>query len=70
MLSGSEIIARNGLHSLVQSHYNHDKEEYQSVDNTERSDSQVTTVMLQTLIDKNNDETGCQIHKERRHTDC
>ena len=68
-LSGSEVIARNGLHSLVQSHYNHYDDKYQPVDNAESADSQIAAILFQSLIDKNYDEACRHIHQERGHAD-
>ena len=69
MLSGSEVITRNGLHSLVQSHYNHYDDKYQPVDNAESADSQIAAILFQSLIDKDYDEACRHIHQERRHAD-
>ena len=69
ILFGAEVIAGNGLHSLIQTHHNHNEEEYQTVDNTESSDSQIPSVLFQPFINKDDDKAGGKIHQEGSHTD-
>ena len=44
VLACAVVISRNGLHALVQPHYNHHEEEADAVHNAERSDGKVSVV--------------------------
>ena len=65
----SVVVARNGLHSHCDSHYNHHKQHLYSVQDAECPDRKISTIRQQTVIDKNHDTTCTYIHDKRRHTD-
>ena len=69
VLTGTEIVSGNGLHALIETHHNHDKQEYDTVYNTESANGKVTIIFFQSFVDKDDNEAGCQIHQKRRHTD-
>ena len=69
ILLGAEVIAGNGLHTLVQSHHNHDEEIYDAVNDTEGTDGQVTVIQFKAFIDQDDNKAGSHVHQERSHTD-
>ena len=66
---GSEVIARNGLHTLVESHNYHHHYKGQSVNNAISTDGQVAAMSLESLVNQNDDETGGGIHQEGGEAD-
>ena len=63
------VVSRNGLHSHGDTHYNHDKEHLDTVEDTECTDGHITSIVEQTVVDENHDVAGAHIHNEGRHAD-
>ena len=68
-LSGAEIVSCDRLHSLVESHDDHDEEEYDTVHDAVGSDRHVATVFFQSPVDQQDDKARAEVHQERRHPD-
>ena len=66
---GAEIISGYGLHPLVQPHHNHHKQENKTIDNTKRTDSKISAIFFQPLVNQDYDKTRRKVHQERSHTD-
>ncbi|MPM87580.1 hypothetical protein SDC9_134680 [bioreactor metagenome] len=62
---GSKIVACNRLHSLVDSHYNHDKKCSKPVNDTISAYSKVSTMLDKPLVKDNDYYTGYSIHQKR-----
>ncbi len=63
------VVSRNGLHSHSDTHYNHDKEHLDTVEDAECTDGHITSIIEQTVINENHDVAGTHIHDEGRHAD-
>ena len=48
---------------------NHDEDEQDAVDDTIRTDSQVTPVLSKSAVDEDYDEASATVHQEGRHAD-
>lgn len=70
ILSCSIVVSRYRLHPLVQTHAYHHEHEYQTVAYTVGSDSEVSAVFAQLLVDEQGHKTGGSIHQERSHAYC
>ena len=63
-LTGTVVVSGNGLHTLVQAHHYHYKEEYHAVGYAVCPDGKVTSVVLKTLVDNDYHKAGAQVHQE------
>ena len=68
VLPCTPIVANDGLHTLIQSHDHHQEEEDDAVDDAVSGNGRVATVLFHAFVDKENDQTGAEVHEERTHT--
>ena len=62
VMSRTKIISGNGLHTLIESHYDHHKKKNHPVDNAVCSNCQIATIANKPLIDNNHDNARSRIH--------
>ena len=68
-MSCSIVISRYRLHSLIETHADHDEHEYNTVAYSIRSDSKITAVCAQLLVDEQGHKACRRIHEERSRSD-
>ena len=67
ILSCTVVVAGDRLHSLVQSHADHDEHEDESVAYSVCSDAEVSAVVSKLLVDEKGHDTCCCVHQEGAH---
>ena len=66
-LIGSVVVARYGLHGLVEAYHYHHHHKHQAVNYAVGAHSQVTTVAHKSVVDEQNHQTRRHIHHKLRH---
>ena len=58
----SIVVAGDWLHSLVQTHHNHNEDKYYPVYDSVCANCKVASMFLETLVDDDNNYAGCHVH--------